>query len=58
MAVTSIRKIRVRYVRVPPEEAERRRRALLELQARSILKASRAGLEDMPDMEHEQEEDE
>ena len=58
MAVTSIRKIRVRYVRVPPEEAERRRRALLELQARSILKASRAGLEDMPDEEHDQEEDE
>ena len=42
MAITNIRKVRIRYVRVPPEDAERRRRALLDLQVRSILKASHA----------------
>ena|GEM_PF-5038995 len=42
MAVTRIRKVLVRFVSIPPEEAERRRRTLLELQVRSILNAHRA----------------
>ena len=42
MAVTSIREVHVRFVKLPPEEAERRRRTLLELQVRSILNAHRA----------------
>ena len=42
MAVTRIRKVQVRFVEVSPEEAERRRRTLIELQVRSILNAHRA----------------
>ena len=42
VAVTRIRKVQVRFVEVPPEEAERRRRTLLQLQVRSILNAHRA----------------
>ena len=45
MAVTRVRKIRVRYVPAPPDEAERLRRLVLELQARSVLKAARADTE-------------
>ena len=45
MAITRISKVRVRYVQAAPEEAEQRRRALLELQAHSILKAARADAE-------------
>ena len=42
MAVTRIRKVHVRFVKLPPEEEERRRRNLLRLQVRSILNAHRA----------------
>lgn len=42
MAVTRIREVHVRFVKLPPEEAERRRRTLLQLQVRSILNAHRA----------------
>ena len=49
LAVTPIRKVEVRFVRIPPEEAERRRRTLLELQVRSILNAHRAAQEEERD---------
>jgi len=42
VAVTRIRKVQVRFVEVSPEEAQRRRRTLVELQVRSILNAHRA----------------
>ena len=45
MAVTRIRTVRVRFVKPPPEEAERRRRTLLQLQVQSILKAHQAAEE-------------
>ncbi len=40
MAITNIKKIRLRYVKLLPEDEESRRRIVLELQVRSVIKAA------------------
>ena len=40
MAMVSIEKVRMRYVKLIPEDEERRRRIVLELQVKSIVRAA------------------